>query len=77
MIGNGSQTLALNNSKLQLELYIEIVEARTEGFTLDSLRSLVERYKIISKISDHYFSISSEEMEIPTLRQMATILELF
>jgi hypothetical protein len=64
MIGNGSQTLALNNSKLQLELYLEMIQAEAEEFTLDSLRSLAKNYGIISKFSDKYFSVTSQEIDL-------------
>lgn len=47
-LGSGKNASSVNNSRLRLELYLEIVEARTEEFTLDFLRSLVNHYRFFN-----------------------------
>ena len=64
----------MNNIKIQLELYLEIVEAKIEEFTIDYLRNLVEDYGTITRISDAYLLVTLKEMDISALRDMFKVM---
>jgi hypothetical protein len=44
----GAQARSLNGLKLQLELYLKNVEAKTEEFTKESLREVSDQYRVTS-----------------------------
>jgi hypothetical protein len=69
MIGNGLAGIVarkLENHKMQLKFYLEIVEAETDEFTIGSLKNLVEQY---TRISDNFSLLTSEEIDMSILRQ--------
>lgn len=68
-----SEARKLKNPETQLKLYLDIVEAKTDEFTKDSLKNVVELYRMIMKITDNYFLLD-EEFDFSFLREMITDL---